>query len=212
MRLCWSHDPSHRPTMKQCVAWTSSNMFDRLRTEITLGSCASIACACVSRIEPEMESEWTRDNALKTEVNGTYFTKEEIDKFGSQIDQERLTSQLTESIIERASNSFFTNSTEDELTKSDDSVLDPPLTHHIPRRDSIYVTDTSLEVATNVTKKLLRKVKERRPRPSDSPIVAARATVETSYSQIWMCGRDKKKGLLAVFILPDNQKHIYVSQ
>lgn len=217
MRLCWSQDPFHRPTMAQCVQWTSGEEFDRLRTEIILGSCTSIACACVSRIEPELEAEWIRDNGLKTDVDGSLLTKEEIERFGLHTQFERLTSQMTESIIERTDNStVLTNSTDDEGVGGESSLTgDIPLedaTNVGRRRDSIYVTSTSLEVTKNVTSNLLRK--RNKHLKSDSPSKDAAATapsVETSYTQIWMCGRDKKKGLLAVFILPDNQKNIYVS-
>ncbi len=191
--------------MEQCVNWTGSDMFDRLRTEITLGSCCSIACACVSRIEPEMETEWIQEDSMKTELNGLYLTKEEIDKFGQQIRTEGIVSQTTESIIERINNTVLltTDTKEDELTRSDDSGLEVSLP---TRRDSVYVTDSSLEG-------IKRKLKERRVKPSDSPVRTTKAApVESSYSQIWMCGRDKKKGLLAVFILPDDQKQIFVSK
>lgn len=192
--------------MKQCVDWTSSMEFDKLRTEITLSSCTSIACTCISRVEPKHEAEWVTGDSIRTELNGSCLTKEEIDKYGSHL--EKLTSQTTESIIERTENPFLTNSTEDELTQSDELDVEQQLRTRA-RGDSIYVTSATLEQAKNVAKNLLHKNKDRNAR-SDQPSRIT-ASVDTSYTQIWMCGRDKKKGLLAVFILPDDQKNIFVS-
>lgn len=213
--MCWSQDPTNRPYMKQCVEWSSCEEFDRLRTEITLGSCHSIACACVSRVEPSLESEWIEEDTLKTEMDGSLFTKEEMDRFQLS---DKLLSEATESVIEKQIDNPLTNSTEDELTESSDSINDDELissnSSGFKRRDSIYVTSASLEVAKDLAKKLLRKKEYRGPKNSSQARSkgAQHSVVETSYSQIWMCGRDKKKGLLAAFILPDNEKNIFVSE
>ncbi len=220
MRLCWSHDPTNRPSMDHCVQWTAAAEFDRLRTEITLGSCNSIACSCVSRVEPGLEGEWSREGQILTEVNGVYLTREEIERFGSDLRLKQLSSQDRESIIEKTDTPSFTNSTEEEeeVTLPDD--YKPP--GHAPspnisgrgrrRSDSIFVKSTTLDQAKSVTQKILHRRDMRgHSSPASSPKREAPPTVDASYTQIWMCGRDRKKGLLAAFILPDNQKNIFVS-
>ena len=201
--------------MSQCVRWTSSEEFDRLRSEITLGSCTSISCTCVSRVEPELELEWIQEDQIRTEVNGTLLTKEEVEKFGLNVYMKTLASERSENIVEHLEANILSgrsSTSEDEqkeeLSKSDDTGLEVSV-EKPRRRDSIYITSSSLESTKKLTRSLLGK--EKRPSLSVSSPASVRHNVQTSYTQIWMCGRDKKKGLLAMFILPDNQKNIYVS-
>ena len=220
MRLCWSHDSINRPSMSQCVQWTAAADFDRLRTEITLGSCNSIACSCVSRVEPALEGEWSREGQMLTEVNGVYLTNEEVVRFGADLHLKQLSSQNSESIIEKTDTPSFTDSTEEQedVTQPDDykpsdHAPSPDISGRGRRRtDSIFVKSTTLDEAKSVTQKILHRRDMRgHASPASSPKREAPPTIEASYTQIWMCGRDRKKGLLAVFILPDNQKNIFVS-
>ena len=57
MELCWEKDPQNRPTMSQAVEWIRASEFERLRAEIALREMKSISCACVCRILPEYEPD-----------------------------------------------------------------------------------------------------------------------------------------------------------
>ena len=200
--------------MKECLQWTSTVEFERLRAQLTLGSCTAISCASVSRIEPKHESEWiepddtvSSENSLPTVMNGTLLTREEIERFGLNVDillasQDCL--EIEESIIKTKEVETFSDepgsdderglenlSTEEKKKEAEDERV---------RSKSIKASSSSLVETKALTKELLGKEDKEK-----------RHGEEQAYSQIWMCGRDQKKGLLSVFIFPDRQKTSSVS-
>ena len=220
MRLCWQQDPSSRPSMKQCLQWTSITEFERLRTEITLGNCSSISCACVSRIEPQHEKEWAQPQSVdasydsftdvpRIEMDGSLFTKEEVERFG--IDFQILAPQEDVTIEEKDLDQEEIHCSIEEEEESIDGlshdlvINEGDVTRKSTRR---FKKKFSLKTTTDLTCALLQR-RETGQR-SESQSVNTKRQHE-SYTQIWMCGRDSKKGLLALFICPDNQKNIYVS-
>lgn len=189
MKLCWQQDPLERPTMKQCFEWTTSQEFERLRTEITLGTVTSISASCVSHIEPQHEEEWKPKSFvssvtdLPTNINGSLVTREEIRKMGSKSEliapkEELQIEERTEEILPR-SNSL---KNEGEVT---------------------FAKQSSLRVTAEITQKLLG---DKRSKEENS-----KKSFKEAYTQVLMCGRDNKKGLLAMFIFPDNQRTYFVS-
>ena len=186
MKLCWHKDPSLRPTMKQCHQWTSDVKFERLRAQITLGSCSAISSCCVSRIEHQYETEWIINSGsdidqggLSTTMNGVLLTQRDVQKFGVDMD-----------IIAPNDNLEI----EESFVKVDYEDLNQSL-------ELIDGQQQSLEEPKHQTSSSSLH---------DTKVLTA-SLLQNSYTQIWMCGRDQKKGLLSVFIFPDNQKSISVS-
>lgn len=211
MRLCWDKDPSLRPSMKECLQWTSSLEFERLRTQLTLGSCSAISCACVSRVEPQYESEWATlidSNSMPTLINGVLLNRKEIERHGSNIDlvlpKESL--KIEESIVvdqKSHAQESIEKSTEDleEDKEEKGHGLEPPVgSDDMPSKSLEHSSSASLLETKTLTTGLLAK------EPKQKELKG-----EQAYSQIWMCGRDQKKGLLSVFIFPDHQKTPSVS-
>ena len=202
--------------MKQCLQWTSITEFERLRTEITLGNCSSISCACVSRIEPQNEKEWAQPQSVdahdsftdvpRIEMDGSLFTKEEVKRFG--IDFEILAPQEDVTIEEKDQEEIQFSIEEEE--ESIDGLSHELVINEgdVVRKSSRRFKKTfSLKTTTDLTRALLQR---ETGQTSESQSVNTKRQHE-SYTQIWMCGRDSKKGLLALFICPDNQKSIFVS-
>lgn len=200
--------------MKECLQWTSTAEFERLRAQLTLGSCTAISCACVSRIEPKHESEWIEpadtvksENSLPTVMNGTLLTREEIERFGLNVEM-LLASQdcleIEESIIKTKEvvvsdepgsdeeKGLESLPTEEKKKETEDDRV-------ISKSDNL-ASSSSLVETKALTKELLGKEDKEKHHGE-----------EQAYSQIWMCGRDQKKGLLSVFIFPDRQKTSSVS-
>ena len=57
MRMCWSHDPDKRPTMKEITECVGKEEFSRLRAEISLEKVESVSCACVYRVTHDSTKE-----------------------------------------------------------------------------------------------------------------------------------------------------------
>ena len=196
MELCWKQDPHERPTMEQCFRWTASNEFDRLRTEITLGTVTSISAACVNRIEPQHEEEWkpksfTQD--LPTSINGSLVTHEEIQKLGYNSELVHVIAPDEElHIEERAAEEEPPSAKCETIGSEDDDIL----------KDSKKQL-TSLQATTEITQQLLGDKTDKEE--------SSKKSFNESYTQVLMCGRDNKKGLLAMYIFPDSQRTHYVS-
>ena len=67
MTSCWSHDPEKRPSMKEVTEWVATEEFRRLRAEISIDEVESVSCACVCRITMEDKQE---DDEVKPITNG----------------------------------------------------------------------------------------------------------------------------------------------
>lgn len=222
MRLCWNQDPSVRPSMKQCHQWASSVEFERLRTQITLGSCSAISSACVSRVEPEYEDEWIpKDSSsvptsLPVDMNGTLLTQEDVKRFSIDVDiipPEKESLEIEES--------FVNISVEvDSESVRDENQPDLPDTSETDQTDNeIEQLKSSLDVVNEDVPPAIKRVKVTSSSIHETKSITA-ALLQTqheqnkqqqAYTQVWMCGRDQKKGLLSVFIFPDNHKSVYVS-
>lgn len=221
MRLCWNQDPSVRPSMKQCHQWASSVEFERLRTQITLGSCSAISSACVSRVEPEHEDEWIEKNdmslsaSLPVDMNGTLLSQEDAMKFTFNMDiipPEKESLEIEES---------FVNISVEECSESvrDENQPDLPDTSKTDQTDNEIEQVKSLDVVEEDVPAAVKRVKVTSSSINETKTITAallqkqheQNKQQQAYTQVWMCGRDQKKGLLSVFIFPDNHKSVYVS-
>ena len=221
MRLCWDQDPSVRPSMKQCHQWASSVEFERLRTQITLGSCSSISSACVSRVEPEYEDEWIAKDCmslptiLPVEINGTVLSQEDVKKLSIDMDiipPEKESLEIEESFVnisvEECSESVGDENQPDlpktsDTDQSDNKIeqlkpIDAVVNEDVPAAIKHVKVTSSIHETKSLTAALLQTQHEQNKQ-------------QQAYTQVWMCGRDQKKGLLSVFIFPDNLKSVYVS-
>ena len=222
MRLCWDQDPSVRPSMKQCHQWASSVEFERLRTQITLGSCSSISSACVSRVEPEYEDEWIAKDCmslptrLPVEINGTVLSQEDDKKLSIDmniIPPEKESLEIEESFVsisvEECSESVIDENQPDLLETSDTNQSDNKKNEQLK----------PIDVVNEDVPAAIKRVKVRSSIHETKSITAAflqtqyeqNKQQQQAHTQVWMCGRDQKKGLLSVFIFPDNHKSVYVS-
>jgi serine/threonine protein kinase len=149
MRLCWEHDPDHRPRMSQIREWVAAEEFERLRADVALSDVHSISCACICRITPENEEEFMSDGLEDQEIG--------------RVDDE---SRFLPSVLEDSGNVENTVNTE-EYCRDESTIY-----QFVPSG-----------------------------RRSNSPGFV----LDHAYSQIWMCGRDRKKGLLHIFTYYDGQ-------
>lgn len=194
MGLCWHPNPDLRPDMHQCKQWASSNEFERLRANIILGDVSSVACACVSHIDPNLEEEGEKKPLT------TASTEESEDQ--SAVMSREIETQLSDSDFARFSlRSKIIQAQEEEeweLIQGPPSRLNTDSGLKSTGDTCSYVTDQEQEQRspdrTFLTHKEEVRKRETREKGADP------------YTQVWMCGRDKKKGLLAVFLFPDNQK------
>lgn len=160
MRLCWEHDPDHRPRMSQIREWVSAEEFERLRADVALSDVHSISCACVSRIAPENEEEEEKEDR----VNGG--DPRHMETQGDDTNVKYLPSVLEDS-------------------------------GHV---DTVTIQDVCPE--EDAPTQFL---------PTARQSNSAGLVLEQSYTQIWMCGRDTKKGLLHIFTYYDGQPGFHVS-
>ena len=151
MRLCWEHDPDHRPRMSQIKEWVAAEEFERLRADVALSDVHSISCAYICRITPENEEEFMSE-IWEDEESGDRVV-------------------YLPSVLEDSGNVENTVNTQEYC-----------------REESVYQFVPS-------------------GRRSNSPGFV----LDHAYSQIWMCGRDMKKGLLHIFTYYDGQPGFHVS-
>lgn len=175
MSLCWHPNPDLRPDMNQCKQWASSDEFDRLRANITLSDVSSVACACVSHIDPGVEGSTTSPQHQQEEDGFQKTLSLHSEILQPEKDEEEW--EVVQGPSSRTTDSA-TKSGGDSYAASQEDLRSPLASGNTPEE----------------TRK--RELGER--------------GVE-AYTQVWMCGRDKKKGLLAVFLFPDNQKSYSVS-
>jgi serine/threonine protein kinase/ankyrin repeat protein/GTPase SAR1 family protein len=202
MKLCWHNDPVVRPSMRQCHEWTSSVEFERLRAQITLGNCSAISCSCVSRIEPEYENEWVKFSKkhsalaeLPTVINGVTINKQEIQQFNCDVEMippETESIEIEESLVKLKNDDADTIQSIDE--NDDDVTVDTGLDNGAVSSPKVSFRKSP---SKNISSSSLNETKE-----------LTATLLKDAYTQIWMCGRDQKKGLLSVFIFPDNQRNI----
>ena len=229
MNVCWEHDPTNRPRMEQVVEWILAPEFERLRAEVSLNEIKSISCACVCRISPEHEESGLMKNTnasgeeSKPVCNGMtegYRSQENgldrvgslgslIDQYGGNdedcgvsggidlIIQNMLPTVSLESVcIENSLGEKFNN-------------LDEDIYQFLPSRHASggRVSHPGSRKKRRLTETRQRKISKREPKGETNTSPAK----FDPYTQIWMCGRDQRKGLLQIFTFNDNHCGYYVS-
>ena len=186
MTTCWSHEPEERPKMRQIKECASSAEFDHLRAEISLKGVKSISCACVCRITPENET--SRARPTPTHVLGV-----ELDTvFRSVFDD---VPSMDGSLDIFPSNSV---SEYDTILPSNSE-------------DSVPVERAGGEVVGKEEEDVYHFLPH--GLSAQSPLSESGDSQHTiePYTQMWLCGRDTRKGLLQIFTYYDGQAGCYVS-
>ena len=191
MSLCWHQNPDLRPNMNQCKMWAASDEFVRLRAYFTLSDVSSVACACVSHIDlnklPQQHSIEEVDMATHSEI----------------LQPQNVEKEKEEVVVVKEESK--TRDNDWEVVQVAKSAADSA-----PKSSGDSTSQEQLRTAPAAAAATLGAVA-----PVVVPKETARRIVDDKgieeYAQIWMCGRDKKKGLFAAFLFPDNQKSNYVS-
>ena len=184
MMMCWDHEPDERPNMSQVHEWASAPEFERLRSEINLKDVSSTSCVCVCRVCPENEDD------EDTNVNIGHIREDEV---------------------------FFT------LEES----MDSPYVHDLVVTNGFGPEPFSSDPLPSLLQRnILPSVSEDGGHIEHSeghfPVIAGKSSVVEDeadgevqldpepYTQIWICGRDQRKGLLQIFTYYDGQAGSYV--
>ena len=162
MEMCWDHEPNNRPSMSQVLQWSKSSEFESLRVDSNLAQVTAISTACVTRIDPEFDSNLEHDSN-----DSSYkFMKSQT------ITQDSVTSSKT------------------DRCNTDDSEIEPRSGRD--RSETVYRRVGSISEICSLPK-------------GTSQVKPSACT------QIWLCGRDKRKGLVAIFTYEDNKPGYSVS-
>ena len=226
MFICWNQDPEGRPRMEQVVQWIQAPEFERLRAEISLDEVKSISCACVCRIRPEYEkSEWEENvdpyhNSSQPIYNRMVdFDKLQNDNLGEIGNLDSLVEEygnggidvIVENMLPSVSleSVCIEDSKGKKITAHDEDVY-----QFVPSRQG--GSRTALYRDTHQRKNRLsgRRGKLRRKMKQEAEAVSENEGAATNfdpYTQIWMCGRDQRKGLLQIFTFNDDHSGFYVS-
>ena len=223
MMMCWDHDPENRPHMEQVRDWVEAPEFERLRSEISLKDVKSISCACVCRILPENEEEV---RFPKSPTGGMF----NVSSGGSLSNPSEPTTCLSpipesngyswesgsyrlSSVLEQMDDIFKKY---DDLEK--DTVGSPR--HNILLSDcsDLYIETGSGEKIKDEDEDIYQFLPARRSGVSSDFLeggVAEGGDVEMNYefepyTQVWLCGRDKRKGVLQIFTYNDGHVGHYV--
>ncbi len=221
MFICWNQDPDMRPKMDQVVQWIQSPEFERLRVEISLDEVKSISCACVCRIQPEYEKPESEDtSSFHEDTQPVYNGMVDFDKLSNEslggignldslveeyggdggidlIVPNMLPACSMESIC-------IEDSKGNRITAEDKDVYQFLPSHRSGSRAAMY-RDTH----QRRNRSSGRHGKFRRKQVEEPDDLAA--TLVDPYTQIWMCGRDQRKGLLQIFTFNDDHSGFYVS-
>ena len=162
MEMCWDHEPNNRPSMSQVLQWAESIEFESLRVDSNLAQVTGISTACVTRIDPELDSYLERDDS-----DSSYTLMK-----SQTITQDSVTSSKA------------------DRCNTDDGEIEPRSDRD--RSGTVY--------------RRVGSISEIRLLPKGTSQVKPSAC-----TQIWLCGQDKRKGLVAIFTYEDNKPGYSVS-
>ena len=219
MFLCWSQDPDARPKMSQVVSWVKSSEFERLRVEISLDEVKSISCACVCRIKPEYESDDSKEvldifnKDTEHVFNGlVQFEDLQNEKLGEIGNLDSLVEEYGDGGIDLIVPNMMPSCSLESICIEDSKG------RKITAEDEdVYQFLPSRQTGTNRTH---RDSQQHRSRSSGRRGRLRKKIAEEEeankmfdpYTQIWMCGRDQRKGLLQIFTFNDDHSGFYVSK
>ena len=187
MTMCWSHDPDKRPTMKKVTEWVATEEFGRLRAEMSIDRVESVSCACVCRIvvgdDRNEDEEVAFANGIGHQVESSISSVLKFD-VGGHCRLRDMDSCTEYTRLQDGSPSL--NST--------GNILSP-----IQREHGRLVADGSEERLEVIDHKEADRSDYQRQFSSEA------------YTQVWVCDRKEKGGLLEIFSYCDTQPSYLVS-
>ena len=204
MVMCWDHEPEERPRMSQVKRWVSSPEFERLKAEIALKDVKSISCACMCRITPEDEEESIAASPAEDLGTNIRHNPEDDDVLFYSSDEDDQSAIMSGLMLRDYSD-------------------DPGLSqlNFGPQADilpSVSEDNTNVEHGENgqvvADDGQEDSVYQFLPCGKGMRVAADDDTLHHQiepYTQIWLCGRDQRKGLLLIFTYYDGQPGSYVS-
>ncbi len=205
MRICWDEKPENRPRMEQVVQWIQTAEFERLRVEIALKEVKSITCACVCRILPEHksgnsgggDSHGRKGLGFVYGPDGRIYSENTLGDIGNLDSLIQQYSTLVPNNM-LSLDSFCIESMEGKKYSYGEDVYQFTPSKlkegngeaNVKAGVVVGTTDVGLEKERGTTKEV---------------------GLFHPYTQIWMCGRDKRKGLLQIFTYTDGYPGQYVS-
>ena len=206
MAMCWNQEPEERPTMSQVREWVELPEFERLRAEVDLQDVKSISCACVCRVLPENEEEYIAANQPdRSNISSIFAIPDDPDEGDDYDDSDY--------------NGFDRDPGPASLDDAMDSVVFYPGTSRMmvtPSGDQLCIeTDGGVKI-DDEDDTIFQFVAPRggtghnRDNENGSGGIQMQHQFDP-YTQIWLCGRDQRKGLLQIFTYNDNNVGQYVS-
>ena len=187
MTMCWSHDPDRRPDMKTVTQWVTTEEFRRLRAEMSIEKVESVSCACVCRITVDDKREDDETDTLSNGIGHIEAENSVNSALRFDVGGYRGISDMDPCTdytrLQYETQSFHTGR----------NIL-PPLQNE---RGTI-TTDGSEESFDTDTK--------RRERSS-----YLRQFSSEAYTQVWVCDKKERGGLLEIFSYCDTQPSYLVS-
>ena len=211
MAMSWNQEPEERPDMSQVREWVDSPEFERLRAEVDLQDVKSISCACVCRILPENEEEYIAANRPDRSNITSIFAIPEDDVDGEGF------------FCDSYSGNGFDH---DPLTSlkipSGGETFLPPKRHMLvsPSKDNLCIETDKGEKIQDESDSIYQFISPRGVSGEQGDVVeddGGGGDIQLQYqfdpyTQIWLCGRDQRKGLLQIFTYNDNHVGQYVSE
>lgn len=219
MKLCWDQEPEHRPKMSLAVEWIQATEFERLRAEISLSEVKSISCACVCRILPEYEPQVGGYIPDHSTYERTVYNTDDTDfdtlQKGSLDNIGNLDSLIEEYSSMDASIDLIVPNMLPSISMESVCIENLEGKRITNEGEDIYQFVPSKQRSGSIRKDRRRRVSSGQDRPGvesgDSGGSATKGKKFDPYTQIWMCGRDQRKGLLQIFTYNDGNPGNYVS-
>lgn len=187
MTMCWAHEPNDRPTMKEVVQWVAKEEFSRLRAEVSIKKVESVSCACVCRIT--LDSEEDDENEL-TPVNTTSNGIGHISSITSAIQFD-----FSAGLNDMDPCTEYTRLQYDEASFNIEKNILPPIKNE---RGRLCADSSEADSFEND------------PKHKERSKYASQLKKE-SYSQVWLCDRKERGGLMEIFSYTDTQPSYLVS-
>jgi len=236
MRLCWDKEPELRPKMSQVVEWIRAPELERLRMEVALQEVKSISCACVCRILPEYEPQAGHASARWGKsygVNNGFGLMDSLDlsehiagmedPYGSDnegsgggisiVVQNMLPStSMYSQCIESAEGKKISNEGEDIYKFSKSRRMSTKQRRQ--RKGSTSHKEKGGALTDSGSSWAQQSHEERSGSGGSGGVGSGFGSGNNMfdpYTQIWMCGRDQRKGMLQIFTYNDGLPGYYVS-
>lgn len=220
MMTCWDHEPENRPCMQQVCHWVEAPEFERLRSEVYLRDVKSISCACVCRILPENEEKFCLPKQPEPIFNVE--SGRLSDSFEPQMTFDPI--PVTNGFSEQSASYRLSSVLEqmDGIFKKYSELENEPVgspQHNIllcDNSETMFIETDSGDKIKEEDEDIYQFIPSRRTEISsellhdDGGEDIVMGYEFEPYTQVWLCGRDKRKGVLQIFTYNDGHVGQYV--